>query len=71
MDASPFASRCITVSLTPRGLAESFARHVAAIADKEGLNGKPIGDYINLAKEYRNNMRAMLMAVESGRMLAD
>lgn len=71
MDAGPFASRCINVSLTPRGLAESFARHVAAIADKENLNGRPIADYITLAKESRNNMRSMLMAVESGRMLTD
>jgi replication-associated recombination protein RarA len=68
LDSSPFASRCIQLSLASRGLCEPFAKRVQEIAEKEGLNGKPFSEYIKLLKEYRNNFRAALQAVESGRM---
>lgn len=69
MDAHPLLSRCQDLALTTQGLAKSFAARVAAIADSEGLNGRPIEDYVKLAKRCRNNMRAMLQEVELGVML--
>lgn len=68
-DAGPLLSRCLAIRLTPRGLAEAFAQVAHDIADKEGLNGKPIESYIRLAKDCRNNMREMLTRIEAGEML--
>lgn len=70
-DAGPLLSRCLRIDMAQRGLAEAFAARVQEIATKEGLNGRPIADYIRLAKDCRNNMRAMLQAVEAGKMLVE
>lgn len=69
MDSSPMFSRCIVLNLASRGLAEPFAAKVKAIAQAENLDGKPIEAYISLMKECRNNFRAALQAVQSGRMI--
>lgn len=66
IDASPLLSRCLHVALTNQGLAKVFAEHVQRIAQAEGIDGKPITSYLNLAKRYHNNCRAMLQAVEMG-----
>lgn len=69
-DAGPLLSRCLRFDLSRRGLAQVFAQRAHEIASKEGLNGRPIEQYVRLAQDCRNNMRAMLQAVESGAMLA-
>ena len=69
-DAGPLLSRCLRFDLARRGLAQAFAAKCHEIASKEGLNGKPIEQYVRLAQDCRNNFRAMLQNVESGAMLA-
>lgn len=68
IDANPLLSRCIELPLSRRGLAEAFAARVQEIARAEGLDGKPLKDYVRLLQECRNNFRRALQAVESGAM---
>lgn len=69
IDAGPLLSRCIEIRLRSKGLERSFAMHCRKIATKEKLNGKPLADYMQLARDKKCNMRAMLQAVEAGEML--
>jgi replication-associated recombination protein RarA len=69
IDASPLLSRCIVVPLSNQGLAEAFAQRALTVARAEGLDGQPIERYVKLARECKNNMRAMLQRVESGEMI--
>jgi len=72
IDAHPLLSRCLELPLALRGLAEPFARHALDIAIAEGLGNE--ADYskvLRLVKEKRNNLRAVLSAIEAGALLGD
>lgn len=64
IDAAPLLSRCLLLPLAKRGLAEAFAKRVAEIAQAEGLGGVDFEYALALAREKKNNFRAMLEAVE-------
>ena len=68
-DAGPLLSRCLRLDLARRDLSKAFAQRAYEIANKEGLNGRPIEQYIRLCKDNRNNFRAIIQAIESGAML--
>ena len=76
MDAEPFLSRCHEIRLEMRNIARPIAERVKWIAEREGLDGKPIEEYMKLATaRYHDkpschcNMRKMLDRVEEGEML--
>jgi DNA polymerase III delta prime subunit len=68
--AGPFGSRCYCFSLkvTP-ALKAAFAERAKQIAEAEGLDGRPVAEYVKLVGKHDCNFRAVLNAIESGEML--
>lgn len=69
-DASPMLSRCVELRLSRQGLAQPFAERAAMIAQREGLDGRPIAEYVKLMQGCKNNLRMALQKIEAGEMLA-
>lgn len=68
-DNGPFYSRCSRIRLTNQGLAQAFADRARMIAQTEGLDGQPLEAYVKLARDCRNNMRAMIQRIDDGVMI--
>ena len=69
IDASPLLSRCIKLDLSADGLEVAFAEHARRIAGAEHLDGRPMGEYIDLIQKHKCNLRAVLQFIDSGGMM--
>lgn len=68
---SPLKSRCLPISLTNQGLADAFAVRAMEIAEIEELGGANLKSFKRLVQDNKNNMRAVLSAVEAYDMYRD
>src|SRR3972149_2386679 len=71
MDAGPFASRCVCLSLGSQGVTPKFAKRLKTIAELEGLDGRPESEYIKLVNRCSQNFRECLGRIEMGEMLSE
>lgn len=69
IDGSPLVGRCIPIALEQRGVAQPFAQRALDIARSEGLDGRPLADYVRLINDCRGSLRMALSRIEAGEML--
>lgn len=69
LDAEPLMSRCQVLEIDTSNLDVYMARRARKIARTEGLDGKPLTDYVKLVKRYNGNLRRVLGEIEAGAML--
>lgn len=69
-DGGPLASRCVRINLAVTESSETMlAARLQNVAKLEALDGKPFTHYVSLLRKCDGNLRAALMAVESGECL--
>jgi replication-associated recombination protein RarA len=68
-DAGPLLSRCTRLEFASRNVAKPLAIRAKQVAELEGLDGRPLEDYVRLVNEHNGNMRAVLNEIEAGRMM--
>jgi hypothetical protein len=56
--------------LSRRDLSRPFAERAKRTAEDEGIDSQPIERYVKLAQSCRNNLRAMLTAIDAGEMIS-
>jgi len=61
--------RCRRVELSRQGLKKAAAPWLKAIAESEGLDGRPVSDYESLMEQEKNSIRGCLERIEAGAML--
>lgn len=59
----------LTEKHRPKRLLEAAAVHAHAVANAEGLNGRPMNEYRALIRSCDGDLRAALQQVQQGRML--
>ena len=71
IEARPLLSRCHAIKLAQSNITAPFAARLKSIAQAEGLDGRPIEDYVKLLRraEVGNNLRHALELVQEGEML--
>lgn len=68
-DAGPLLSRCTRLEFASRNVAKALAARAKWIAEQEGLDGRPLEDYVRLVNEHSGNMRGVLNDIEAGGMM--
>lgn len=70
MDACPFLSRAVSIKLElDSDTVMAMAQRLQTIAREQEVDGKPVGDYVQLLTDCRFNMRQALQRIASGEML--
>lgn len=64
------ASRCKVFTFTNQGLCQDMAKRAKEIAGIENLDGQPIGKYVRLVQDCKNNMRQVLQRIDACEMMA-
>lgn len=67
----PFGSRTIPIRLkSGDAVTLDFAIRAQNAAQAEGLDGKPLSEYVALVRRHNHNMREVFQAIDAGEMLA-